>query len=100
QSRPPNKTFLPPDTFVEQVQRRFTPIYKSRLPNGKVIPERAGVSWIDDEEVDIKTIAAAHKRTRRSILVRLARNGRVPYTRPCVAHPVRLRTESSLPEPR
>ena len=82
----PNKTFLPPDTFVEQVERRINPLHKSRLSNARMTPDRAGVAWTDEEEAlllhhfdtgtDFKAIATFHQRTRRSIIVRLERLSR------------------------
>ena len=88
----PNKTLLPLNTFVDQVERRTNPFRKSRLATGRLTPDRAGAPWTPaeetslleqfDSETAIKTIAKNFQRTRRSITVRLARNGRVAPLKP------------------
>ena len=93
----PNKTLLPVDTFVEQVQRRTNPFHKSRLATGRLTPDRAGAPWTPEEEallleqfdnqLPVKTIAKSFQRTRRSITVRLERNGRVPLRKPSPTTP-------------
>src|SRR5665811_2049829 len=35
-AKDPSMTLMPIGTFVEQVERGFSPIYKCRLPNGKI----------------------------------------------------------------